>query len=175
MTATQIACLIVVAIAAAIDMRTMKIPNLLTFPAAALGILMSYLSHGARGAIWAAAGWLVGAAVVSATKLCLRQVGYGDVKLIAAVGAFLGPALVLLTYFYFCLCFGVYAFARVAVCVPWQAIVIGLLAGRVGPLPLEKLATTLKAPVPLGPAIAAGTLLAILLERQTMQFLGFVK
>ncbi len=54
-----------------IDLRTMKIPNWLTFPAAALGIILfavaGYMSNGAEGAgsqaLNGILGWLLGAGI----------------------------------------------------------------------------------------------------------------
>ncbi len=87
--------LVIVIIAIIIDWRTTKIPNWLTFPAAACGIILNFLVEGWHGALMAAAGWLL-AAVVSAVlgNLPLGAAskgggfGMGDVKLLAAVGAF---------------------------------------------------------------------------------------
>jgi prepilin peptidase CpaA len=83
---------LVVAIAACVcDLRTRRIPNVLTFGAAAAGLIF----HGATGGVVAVGqsvlGWSVGA-LVFIVPFALRGLGGGDVKLLAALGAWLGPA-----------------------------------------------------------------------------------
>jgi prepilin peptidase CpaA len=73
------------------DVATRRIPNHLTFGAA----LAAFAAHG-YAAGWAGAGaslsgWLVGAAFFFPV-FALGGMGAGDVKLLAAVGAWLGPA-----------------------------------------------------------------------------------
>ena len=46
-----------------IDIRTMKIPNLLTFPAAGVGIALNGFYRGADGALDAVLGWFLGAGI----------------------------------------------------------------------------------------------------------------
>ena len=72
------------------DVRARKIPNLLTFGAAACGLLFHLVVNGAHGLGTAAAGWIVGILLFLPIFL-LRGMGAGDVKLLAALGAWLGP------------------------------------------------------------------------------------
>ena len=72
------------------DVRTRKIPNILTFGAAACGLLFHLITGSWQGLALAAAGWLVGVALFLPFFL-LRGMGAGDVKLLAALGAWLGP------------------------------------------------------------------------------------
>jgi prepilin peptidase CpaA len=86
----------VVAIAAcATDLRTRRVPNVLTFGGAAVAMGYHALMGGWPGLGTAAAGWAVGLAVFLPFFL-LRGVGGGDVKLLAALGAWLGPGQVLM-------------------------------------------------------------------------------
>jgi prepilin peptidase CpaA len=72
------------------DLRTRRIPNVLTL-SAALGALLFHLATGG----WSAAGWgaagLFSGAALFFPMFALRGMGAGDVKLLAAVGAWLGP------------------------------------------------------------------------------------
>ena len=80
--------LIVAALAARTDVRERRIPNRLTFPALLLGLL-THLALGGREGFLAA---LAGAAVAGAVLLpgwLMRWMGAGDVKLMAAAGAWL--------------------------------------------------------------------------------------
>lgn len=76
--------------AAAVDVRWRRIPNVLTFGAAAAGLLYHVTSGGLRGAGFSAGGWAVGLALFFPI-FALRGMGAGDVKLLAAIGAWLGP------------------------------------------------------------------------------------
>src|SRR5688500_5016350 len=72
------------------DVRTRRIPNLLTFGTAAAGVVMHGATGGWDGLQLAAGGWLLGAALFFPFFL-LGGMGAGDVKLLAALGAWLGP------------------------------------------------------------------------------------
>lgn len=90
MTALNIFVGILLTLACATDFRTRRIPNVLTLSAAA-GALLFHLATGG----WAAAGWSLAGlflgAVLFFPMFALRGMGAGDVKLLAAVGAWLGP------------------------------------------------------------------------------------
>jgi prepilin peptidase CpaA len=90
MSLISIIALVVAASAAAIDLRTRRIPNLLTFGAAACAIAFHTVASGLSGGGYALAGWLVGT-VIFFPVFALRGMGAGDVKLVAALGAWLGP------------------------------------------------------------------------------------
>ena len=87
------------ALASVGDLRTRRIPNVLTFGAAALGIAFQALTGGLPGAGLGLVGWLAGAALFF-PFFALGGMGAGDVKLLAAFGAWLGPAGALWTALY---------------------------------------------------------------------------
>jgi prepilin peptidase CpaA len=74
-----------------VDVARRRIPNVITFPAMALGLALWFRSDGWAGALMGVAG-----AIVSPLVLILVHAGHrpgmGDVKLTAAVGSLLGPA-----------------------------------------------------------------------------------
>ena len=88
-TAVLIALLVV---AAVIDYRTLKIPNLITGGGILFALVYCALYPPVRhiGWVWAPAGMLLGF-VALLPMYALRIMGAGDVKLMAMVGAFLGP------------------------------------------------------------------------------------
>src|SRR5690348_16655973 len=90
------------------DVRTRRIPNALTFGGAALGVLMATIAHGGSGAISSLLGLIVGLALFLPFWL-LRGLGAGDVKLMAALGAWLGMPVVLMVAFYTALAGGALA------------------------------------------------------------------
>lgn len=88
-----LAPLIVALVAAAVvDLRSRRIPNWLTAPLAVGGLVASVAWDGpvAGGWGWALAGLLAGLAL-NLPLFLLRIRGGGDVKLFAAVGAWIGP------------------------------------------------------------------------------------
>jgi prepilin peptidase CpaA len=76
--------------AAVIDYRTQKIPNWLTVPSAIAALLFHLVSGGGTGFLWALAGFAVGFALLILPWI-LGGGGMGDVKLLAALGTWLGP------------------------------------------------------------------------------------
>jgi prepilin peptidase CpaA len=83
----------VLAIAAAAcitDVTTRRIPNMLTFGAAGAAILVRGVLGGSTGVLEASAGWLVGFLMLF-PLFFVRGMGAGDVKLVAALGAWFGP------------------------------------------------------------------------------------
>ena len=94
MTSAHIVGLIIASLACVTDLRTRRIPNVLTLGAALAGLLYQFASGGLDGLGHAALGWLVGA-VIFILPFALRGLGGGDVKLLAALGAWIGPGDVL--------------------------------------------------------------------------------
>lgn len=80
-----------VAAVALLDLTTRRIPNRLTVPAVMLAFAIHYLSAGAAGALHSAEGLAIGLAAFLPMFLA-GGTGAGDVKAMATVGAFLGPA-----------------------------------------------------------------------------------
>jgi prepilin peptidase CpaA len=72
------------------DLRTRRIPNALTFGAAAAGVAFQIAVGGWAGFGHSVTGWVVGLALFI-VPFALGGLGGGDVKLLAALGAWLGP------------------------------------------------------------------------------------
>lgn len=72
------------------DLRTRRIPNELTFGAAAIAMGYGLFIGGPWGLLMAVAGCVAGAALFF-PLFALGGMGAGDVKLLAALGAWLGP------------------------------------------------------------------------------------
>lgn len=74
------------------DLRTRRIPNAITGPGVAAGVLLNCAVHGLDGLV-AALGGLVLALVILTPPFALGGIGGGDVKMMGAAGSFLGPTL----------------------------------------------------------------------------------
>jgi prepilin peptidase CpaA len=83
--------LAVAVIACVFDLRSRHIPNLLTFGAAGAALCYAFVVHGFAGLAISAGGWLTGCALFF-PFFALRGLGAGDVKLAAALGAWLSPS-----------------------------------------------------------------------------------
>jgi prepilin peptidase CpaA len=94
--------------AAVCDLRTRRIPNLLTFGGAACALVFHSIVGGTAGLAMSLGGWVLGIALFF-PFFALRGLGGGDVKLLGALGACLGPYAVLYVGFYSTLAGGVLA------------------------------------------------------------------
>lgn len=71
------------------DVRTRRIPNVLTFGAAAAALVVRGMLSGSDGVLDSSIGWLTGF-IVLFPLFFVRGLGGGDVKLVAALGAWAG-------------------------------------------------------------------------------------
>ncbi len=83
--------------AAVTDYQTRKIPNWLTVPAAVLGLIYHSFAPGGFGPLMAIAGFVIGFGLLIFPWL-LGGGGMGDVKMLAALGAWLGPVFILVAF-----------------------------------------------------------------------------
>ena len=78
------------ALACLADLGWRRIPNVVTFGGAALALVTAAATGGVSAFGLAAGGWLVGL-LLFLPLFALGGLGAGDVKLLAALGAWLGP------------------------------------------------------------------------------------
>lgn len=91
LTPAHVAAVLVAACACVFDVRTRRIPNSLTFGAAAAAIVFHSTINGFSGFATGVSGWLTGVAMLL-LPFALGGLGAGDVKLLGALGAWLGPS-----------------------------------------------------------------------------------
>lgn len=125
------------------DIRSRRIPNVLTFGAAIAALVYHTAFGGLAGLQSASLGWLAGAAAFMPFFL-LGGMGAGDVKLLAALGAWLGPVGALWVALYASITGGVLAilvalgsgYLRTALSNVWNLLTFWAL---VGPRPMPEL------------------------------------
>ena len=85
------AAILFVGVAACVtDYRSRRIPNVLTFGASLAAVLFFWFTAGLAGIVTSAEGWIVGC-LLFLPWFALGGMGGGDVKLLAALGAWAGP------------------------------------------------------------------------------------
>jgi prepilin peptidase CpaA len=170
MTAVQIASVALVLCACIPDLRTRRIPNALTLGAAVVAVAFHTSTNGLPGLMSSAGGWLLGAALFF-PMFALRGMGAGDVKLLAALGAWVGPSTVLWIALYAAVAGGVMAVAttlasgyfRTMFRNVWGLLMFWRVAG-VQPHPELTLATAAGPRLPYAFPITAGAVAALWLR-----------
>ena len=152
---------IVLSVAVFTDLRSRRIPNWLVAPFFVLGVVVSAWLHGWRGAGMSLAG--AGLALVTYGVLFLMGgMGAGDVKLCAAIGAWIGPKQLFIALILTGLAGGVLAIAWAA----WAGFLKELFQ-HTGDLVFSAkdrgeavLSNPRRRKMPYAPAIAIGTLIS---------------
>jgi prepilin peptidase CpaA len=154
-------------LACVFDLRTRRIPNPLTFGGAALALGFAVATHGLGGLVTGLEGWAVGFALFVPMFL-LGGMGAGDVKLLACLGAWVGPQAALWMGLYAMIAGGVMGigvalatnYARTAVSNIWMLLQYWRVMG-VRPLPELTLERSRGPRLPYAIPIAAGAVAAI--------------
>jgi prepilin peptidase CpaA len=170
MSLPEAAAVVLAAVSCWWDVRSRRIPNLLTFGGAALGLAYALIARGPSGLAASAGGWLVGAAIFLPLFL-LGGMGAGDVKLAACFGAWLGPSTALFVDLYSLIAGGVLAvvvalstgYLRQAIRNVWLLLAHWRVVG-VRPLPELTLEHGRGPRLPFAIPMAAGALAAIWLR-----------
>ena len=100
------ACILVAA--ALYDLRFQKIPNILTFPSILIALVYNCATGGFEGLLLSIAGLALGVALLIVPYL-IGGMGAGDVKLLGAVGAVLGPKAVFNAFLLTAIIGGIYS------------------------------------------------------------------
>jgi prepilin peptidase CpaA len=161
------AAILVALLASASDLRSRRVPNALTFPAMLAGIVYHVIMNGYGGAAIGAAGVLAGIALFF-PLFALGGLGAGDVKLLGALGAWLGAKLIIYVAFYASLAGGVLAvivivrhgYARDAARNLWLLLTHWRVVG-LRPMPSLTLSSARGPRLPYALPIAAGVLMTV--------------
>jgi len=157
-------------LACVFDLRERRIPNLLTFGGAAVALAYAAASQGWGGLLISVEGWAVGLALFLPMFL-LGGMGAGDVKLLACLGAWIGPQEAFWMAIYAMVAGGVMAvvvalaagYMRQAVSNVWMLLKYWRVMG-VRPVPELTLSSARGPRLPYAIPIAAGAVAAILLQ-----------
>lgn len=109
----QAACVATAIVAAATDIHGQRVPNWLSLSAAVLAVVLHTYLSGLSGLLFSLEGLTIGFALLIGFY-AVGGMGAGDVKLLAAVGAFLGPWEVFQVFLYATVFGGIYAIAVIA-------------------------------------------------------------
>ena len=151
-------------VATVIDLRTRRIPNVLTASMAVLGFGLAAAGANENTMGASLAGLVLGL-LLMLPGYALGATGAGDVKLMAAVGAILGPALVLLAFVCTSIAGGVLALG-VAIRRRRLGATLaqtGRLVVAPGAAPREIKQAGAASRFAYGPAIAVGSMVAVLI------------
>jgi prepilin peptidase CpaA len=99
---------IVVATASITDLFSFRIPNWVTYPTLAIGISYFSIAKGSEGFLFSLAGAGAGFSLLILPYM-IGGTGAGDVKLMAAIGSFLGVHGIIIVFFLSCILGGAYA------------------------------------------------------------------
>ncbi len=147
------------------DIRFSRIPNWLTLPAIVVAVILHISMDGLYGLRMSLGGMAVGFCLFIGFYL-LGGMGAGDVKLMAAVGALLGPQDAFYSVVFTALAGGLYSVVLIiiydfnkATLRRWgQRVRVFLATGRFSHVPMEEKRPSLR----YGVAIAAGTFFVLL-------------
>ncbi len=135
------ATLVFIVLCVASDLRSLRIPNVITGPAIVAGFALNAWQSGPAGMLGSLGGFALAVALLFA-PFALGGVGAGDVKMMGAVGALLGPRLVLQSLFLGLVLGGVFAIVRLAgspllrekLVASWRMVANAVLARSLAPL-----------------------------------------
>lgn len=151
--------------AALLDWRLRRIPNWLTVSGLLLGVAVHTVINGWHGTLFALEGALLVLVLLLAPVLT-RVLGAGDWKLMGAVGAFLGPVLVLFVLLCSFLASGLMAFVQmmrggrlVETFRNMMVLVRGIFAFGLKPHPQISLDNDSLMKLPFGIAVAFSTVI----------------
>jgi len=158
--------LIVLAVATFTDLRSRRIPNWLVVPFLVIGISVSTWLHGWHGLGQSFEGLGLGL-LIYGFLFWMGGMGAGDVKLCAAIGAWIGPAQLLLALVLTAMAGGIMVLCWITYRKVLKRLLLGagdLIFGRnpdgIGRDPETSIADMLKRKMPYAPAIAIGTLIS---------------
>ena len=157
-------------IAAIIDVRVRKIPNLLTFPAMIMALTFHSVTGGFKGFVFSAEGLALGIALFLIPYI-MGGMGAGDAKMMGAIGAIIGPRGVVIASLFTAVAGGFYALIVFLFNMQYfknfiqrSALTVKVFAFTKNFIPIPADKSEKKPRLCYGVAIAAGTFSYLILE-----------
>jgi prepilin peptidase CpaA len=158
------------------DFRTNKIPNMLTMPFTLFAIVFHSFNSGLNGFLFSTVGMMTGIGLLL-TFYLMGGLGAGDVKLMGAVGSFLGAKAAVGAIFFIALIGGLYSLALILI---RREVFRGFFHEKLRVLssmvmlrhyiPLQTETSGRKPRLKYGIAIALGTITYLLLKTLKIRF-----
>jgi prepilin peptidase CpaA len=149
------------------DLKTRRIPNYLTLGTAVAGLVFNFLTQGLNGLTDGILGMLLGFTFLILPYLW-GGMGAGDVKALAALGAWLGPKLTVVLFCYMGIAGGLLALGYLLWAGRlWEKIkqgwilLVNLILCRPAGLPQPPAPSQLTEGIPYGVAIAVGMMVLV--------------
>lgn len=167
---------ILLAISTATDARDSKIPNVLTMPFALCALILHAYSKGMDGLLFSLAGMTVGTGLLIVPYM-MSGMGAGDVKLMGAVGSFLGAKATCEAFILIGLAGGVYSLALILIrrdvfkeFFSEKLIILSSMVMLRQYLPIHSESSGQKPRLKYAVAIAFGTIIYLLLKSHGIKF-----
>jgi prepilin peptidase CpaA len=159
------------------DLKSRRIPNYLTIPGMIVALTLYSITNGFDGFIFSATGLATGIALLILPYI-MGGMGAGDVKLMGAVGSFLGAKATLVAFLFIALAGGVYSLAIILVrrdvfkgFFSEKLLVLSNMVMLGQYVPIENGNTGQKPRLKYGVAIAFGTITYLLTKALGLKFL----
>jgi prepilin peptidase CpaA len=159
------------------DIRANRLPNLLTFPCALIGIAVHTIVAGMEGFLFSLAGCAAGIGLLILPYL-MSGMGAGDVKLMGAVGSFLGAKATFEAFLIVAFFGGVYAIALILIrrdvfkgFFSEKLVVLSSMVLLRQYVPIQIESSGQKPRLKYGVAIALGTITYLVLKSLEIKFL----
>lgn len=95
----KFATVTIVSIASLWDLKTRRIPNIITLPSMVFALILNFYFSGVSGLGYSLVGLVFGILLLI-IPFALKGIGAGDVKLLGVIGALNGPVFVFYTFLY---------------------------------------------------------------------------
>jgi prepilin peptidase CpaA len=164
------------ALCAASDVRSNKIFNIVTVPFAITAVALHTFNNGLDGLLFSTAGMATGIALLVIPYI-MGGMGAGDVKLMGAVGSFLGAKSTLCAFFFIALAGGIYSLSLILIrrdvfkgFFSEKLLVLSSMVLLRQYIPIETGNTEQKPRLKYGVAIAFGTITYLLTKALGIKF-----
>jgi prepilin peptidase CpaA len=159
------------------DITANKIPNIVTIPSVISAVALHSLNHGLDGFLFSTAGMATGIALLIIPYI-MSGMGAGDVKLMGAVGSFLGVKATFEAFLIIALFGGVYAMALILIrrdvfkgFFSEKLMVLSSMVLLRQYMPIQTESSGQKPRLKYGVAIALGTITYLVLKSFGIKFL----